>query len=54
MIRITILISMYISFAVSVENTPIEAYGKLSVVTQMGLSPDGDFIASIRYHDGIS
>ena len=50
--RIIILLSLYISFAAFAEKTPLEAYGKLPVATQMRLSPDGNFIAFIRNHEG--
>jgi dipeptidyl aminopeptidase/acylaminoacyl peptidase len=52
MIRIIILISIYISFAAFAEKAALEVYGKLPVATQMRLSPDGNFIAFIRNHEG--
>jgi dipeptidyl aminopeptidase/acylaminoacyl peptidase len=52
--KTTLLLFLYLSFAVFAESLPVEAYGKLPVASQMRLSPDGNHIAFIRNHDGNS
>lgn len=51
---IIIIISLWVSFNLFAENLPLEAYGKLPVASQMKLSPNGNFIAFVRNHDGNS
>ena len=52
--KIIIIVSLWVSFNLFAENLPLEAYGKLPVASQMKLSPNGNFIAFVRNHDGNS